>query len=140
MTTRALLIGAVMGAVVIAGIAMFGEPAYAQKVKLDVSAKNAASETAKIKVECANDCDGSRASATGTVQCPGRKTTITCAESGNPLGSILFYSGTTTSDLHCTGGRFEASFRALPAVVKCADNGSDFGPPIAGKIENQPAK
>ena len=92
----------------------------AQPVQIDVSAKSTAGETAKIKVECATNCNGQPGSASGKVQCSdgevSRKSNVTCATAAN--GSIAFYSGATGGP-NCSGGTWEASWTPRPSGVTC---------------------
>jgi len=153
MATRKMLVGVVAVGVVAAGIASLAGPAYAQKVKISVSAKNAEkTQTAKIKVECPRDCDGrsreNTNSAKGTVECPGGKSTITCASADPDYpGSITFYRSHTTNS-ECDWDSGVARVKAAPPEVTCI--GTHTFPPddivfgagasITGKIENEPVK
>lgn len=103
-----------------ASVASVPGRAGAEQVKIEVSAKSTAGETAKIKVECATDCNGQPGSASGKVQCSdgevSRKSNVTCATAAS--GSIVFYSGASAGP-NCDGGTWEASWTPLPSGVTC---------------------
>lgn len=103
-----------------ASVASLPGRAHAEQAKIDVSAKKTAGESAKIKVECATDCNGRPSSASGKVQCSdgkvSRKSNVTCATAAS--GSIVFYSGATAGS-NCSGGTWEATWTPLPSGVTC---------------------
>jgi len=127
-----------------ASVASVPGRAGAEEVKIDVSAKSTAGKTAKIKVECATDCNGQPGSASGKVQCSdskvSRKSNVTCATAAG--GSIVFYSGAIAGP-NCGGGTLEATWTPLPSGVTCTiSTGTvDFGAGdvIKGILDTEPA-
>ena len=127
-----------------ASVASLPGRAHAEQAKIDVSAKSAQRESAKIKVICANDCDGVPGSASGTVQCSAgkvsRKSNVTCATAAS--GSIVFYSGATAGP-DCGGGTWEATWTPLPSGVTCGiPTGTvvfDTGDVIKDTLDTEPA-